>query len=95
MDFRPLGLETTISVMWALRDFTDDGGESSSCNGSRWLGVALIPCSVPRGARGHPGLPGLAALAGRPEASRRPRALPRHTERGRGGGGGGRPGRYA
>lgn len=38
MDFRPLGIETTISTMWALSDFTADGGATSLCLGSRHWG---------------------------------------------------------
>jgi ectoine hydroxylase-related dioxygenase (phytanoyl-CoA dioxygenase family) len=38
MDFRPFGIETTISTMWALSDFTADGGATSLCLGSRHWG---------------------------------------------------------
>ena len=38
MDFRPFGLETTISCMWAISDFTADGGATSLCLGSRHWG---------------------------------------------------------
>jgi ectoine hydroxylase-related dioxygenase (phytanoyl-CoA dioxygenase family) len=38
MDFRPFGIETTISTMWALSDFSADGGATSVCLGSRHWG---------------------------------------------------------
>ena len=35
MDFRPFGLETTISTMWAIEDFSASNGATSLCLGSR------------------------------------------------------------
>jgi hypothetical protein len=35
VDFRPFGLETTLSVMWAIEDFTATNGATQVCLGSR------------------------------------------------------------
>ena len=56
VDLRPFGLETTLSTMWAIDDFTADGGATALCLGSnhwgRWRRPQPgedIPAVMPKG----------------------------------------------